>query len=648
MKKIVFLCLILGLCQMAYSARKAFVVGNSDYTDRPLQNPVADAELISNSLTEVGFSVQKLTNADRNEFNREFNKFAQSLNADDEVVFFFSGHGVQINSVNYLLPIREHFADEMDIIHKAVSMDWVNEKLSPARISLVFLDACRDNPYSSYRGSAPGLATINYSRNEMFVMYSTGTGEVASDGSGPNSVFSRALAENIVLRGLSIDEIGYRVCTAVTTASNGNQTPWRSNNIKAPYYFSPGVELKTEPQSPFLYSDNSSSSTPIFDQSANKGASSRRTKSDNSHLLRNLRLLTSTEYNTYENLNFSFNQLVSRNRLTLKIPWFGIEGEYNVYDSQEGNLFGAYASTKMSTEMSLGLGLPDPDELRLFAKVSLIDRYFLHPYSDEYKEQYKSFRGEFAKRVSTENQRSELFINYSYNDLPSYFVPTTYMNLQANISSGLLEAPFTHEVEVGALLGSITNPYQEPLEFQGISPDSRPLLLMDKAGALFSAKFLMKSRDQGLEYDYDLADDLNYLINYPQNRTGAEFRFPLKFSRYFGIQFGYDHYRNEYFEDTIDKSTENILMGSVNLSLLDFSFIKLVATGDYINFEYNTEDEKESHSQLKGGAIAVLRPWKCMAIHAHYQLMGEGIDISDAMSYMVDNSFFGVGFSLRI
>ncbi|HQB98604.1 MAG TPA: caspase family protein [Candidatus Cloacimonadota bacterium] len=182
MKRVLILFLIFGFCQMAFASRRALVIGNSDYSERPLRNPVADAELMCASLEELGFTVTKVLNADRNRFNREVNQFSQTVQAEDEIVFFYSGHGLQVNGSNYLFPIREYFNDELDVEHKAVSLNLITEKLSQAKITLVFLDACRDNPYQWARSGARGLAVIPSQPVGSIIVYATSAGDVALEG----------------------------------------------------------------------------------------------------------------------------------------------------------------------------------------------------------------------------------------------------------------------------------------------------------------------------------------------------------------------------------------------------------------------------------------------------------------------------------
>lgn len=646
MKRVLILFLIFGFCQMAFASRRALVIGNSDYSERPLRNPVADAELMCASLEELGFTVTKVLNADRNRFNREVNQFSQTVQAEDEIVFFYSGHGLQVNGSNYLLPICEYFNDELDVEHKAVSLNLITEKLSRAKITLVFLDACRDNPYLMTRGGAQGLATVGTSRNDTFVMFSTAAGAVANDGSGQNSEFSRSLAANILVPGLSIDEISYRVSNDVSVASNGMQRPWRTNNIQAPYYFSNPQDTAAGSQSTPLYVENYREPTPSMDPPLNRIPRDSNYSTGN-HVLRNLRFLSSTEYLSMDIDGFERIQTVSRNLITLKIPWFGIEAEYNLY--QNDAPFFDDDRVHEASQLSIGIGLPDPEEMRLFAKVATNKRLFAigNDYWEDnisYKD-YISYSAEFAKRVRSEHQLSELFIRYQHNDFDEWMIPEFYYVIPGHIYGKISSRLPKDRVEIGAFLCSITNFYNEPVEYQGVSLDSRPLMLMSQAGALLSARFIAESNGDTKSYG-------DYSTEQAETFTGAEIKLPIKFSRYFGVHFGFERYQAKYYDeydyDNKIKETQNNIMGGVSLSLLDFSFIKLTANADYVSYGLQRDDYKSDYSYLSWSPILFIRPWKGLAIYAHYKNGGYGSDISGAMDTLGDESSFGVGMTLRL
>ncbi len=249
MKRLFFVCLLVLLSSSMFAGRKALIIGNSNYTDRPLKNPTNDAVLIKNTLESIGFEVSMTTNADRAQFNRQVSDFSRNVRGDDEIVFYYGGHGVQINGENYLLPVDEMFEDNYDIESKAIKLTWVTDKLSSARVTMVFLDACRDNPYVFYRGGTRGLAAVSGSINQNFIMFSTSPGAVASDGKGNYSDFCYSLSNNLQIPGLSADEIGTRVTNDVIRATDSMQRPWRLSNLMQPYFFVPSgnTEIVRQP-----------------------------------------------------------------------------------------------------------------------------------------------------------------------------------------------------------------------------------------------------------------------------------------------------------------------------------------------------------------------------------------------------------------
>src|SRR5262245_23494927 len=143
-----------ALAQTAES-RVALVVGNGNYAAQPLRNPTNDAKAMASALRAVGFDVTELLDADQNTMKRAIEDFGRKLQQGGGVgLFFFAGHGIQVNGRNYLIPIGANIQSEGDVDIESVDMARVLAKMDSARtrINLVILDACRNNPFSrSYR-----------------------------------------------------------------------------------------------------------------------------------------------------------------------------------------------------------------------------------------------------------------------------------------------------------------------------------------------------------------------------------------------------------------------------------------------------------------------------------------------------------------
>ena len=230
----------------AAEPRVALVIGNADYGGElgRLANPINDATLMTESLTQAGFDVIAVTDADQKAMKRAIGEFGEKLTAAGTGVtalFYYSGHGLQVAGENYLIPVHADIKREADVDLEAISADTVLKQMqfADARVNIIILDACRNNPLPrSFRSAEMGLARIEAPRGS-FVAYSTAPGDVATDGKGANSPYTAALAKAVTTPGLSIEEAFRDVRGSVLTETGNAQTPWESSSLTAPFYFMP-------------------------------------------------------------------------------------------------------------------------------------------------------------------------------------------------------------------------------------------------------------------------------------------------------------------------------------------------------------------------------------------------------------------------
>ena len=225
--------------------RIALVVGNWDYSDSPLVNPQYDAENMAASLDRLGFEVLHRTNLDQKAFNKVIQEFGEKIRSGGSGVFFYAGHGMQINGINYLVPIGAKFKGEASVDKVAVNADSVLAQMSKAnnRVNLVILDACRNNPFeektsgsdSGSRGSG-GLAQMNAPSGTL-ISYSTSPGLTASDGAGRNSPFTKNLLTSMKQPGLAVEQVFKKVRVEVEKETYLEQTPWEVSSLKGDFYF---------------------------------------------------------------------------------------------------------------------------------------------------------------------------------------------------------------------------------------------------------------------------------------------------------------------------------------------------------------------------------------------------------------------------
>jgi uncharacterized caspase-like protein len=238
------LALMLALTPAKAEPRLALVIGNGKYGKEigSLINPPNDANLVTDSLTKLGFKVTKLVNGDQKAMKRAISGFGQQLLAagpDAVGLFFYAGHGIQVDGVNYLVPVNAAIAAEADVDLEAVSAEAVLRQMEQAgaRVNIVILDACRNNPLPrSMRGGDRGLARMD-APTGTFIGYSTSPGDVAADGSGKNSPYTAALVSEMSKPGVAIEEAFRNVRVKVMATTDKQQVPWDSSSLTGAFYF---------------------------------------------------------------------------------------------------------------------------------------------------------------------------------------------------------------------------------------------------------------------------------------------------------------------------------------------------------------------------------------------------------------------------
>ena len=228
---------LIGTANAQSEPRIALIIANSDYdtTGWDLANPARDATLISTALRQVGFEVQTVMDASRAEMELAFKTYGDRLaSAGPQATgfFFYAGHGVQSEGLNYLVPTDARAYSEADVWAQAPRLENLFRHLRRAGNirNFVVLDACRNNPLlSSTRDLTSGLANMTEA-NGTLIAYATAPGAVAEDGEG-NSPYSLALAELITRPGVSVESLFRRVRTRVASTTNNRQRPWMESGL---------------------------------------------------------------------------------------------------------------------------------------------------------------------------------------------------------------------------------------------------------------------------------------------------------------------------------------------------------------------------------------------------------------------------------
>ncbi len=231
--------------------RVAFVVGNGAYTNvAQLPNPPIDAKAMAGVLRNVGFDVVEGTNLTRDQMTERLLEFGKKAQGADIAVFFYAGHGIAVDGTNYLLPVDADIKSEMDVkLGNAINIDTtLDQTMGDAKVKLVFLDACRDDPFAAKIRSAArsrsvtvqtGLAEMKSGEGTL-IAFATGPGQTALDGQeGANSPFTRALIDNITKPGVEIQQAMTQVRAEVNEQTNKGQLPWDHTNLIGDVYLNP-------------------------------------------------------------------------------------------------------------------------------------------------------------------------------------------------------------------------------------------------------------------------------------------------------------------------------------------------------------------------------------------------------------------------
>lgn len=242
-KAVLFFCVLVSF-HLYSENRVALVIGISNYDSKPLRNALNDADDMSSTLKGLGFEVILLKDSSRRDILRGIRDFGDRLDKNSVGLFYYAGHGVQINSVNYLVPVNADIVVESDIEFEGVPLDRIIQSMEDARAyqSLIFLDACRDNPYSSTsRSGSRGLTVVSADTGKnsagSLIAFATSPGAVAEDGDGKNGTFTSALLKYIKEPGLEINQVMTKVRADVMKSTNGNQKPWTNVSLTEDFYF---------------------------------------------------------------------------------------------------------------------------------------------------------------------------------------------------------------------------------------------------------------------------------------------------------------------------------------------------------------------------------------------------------------------------
>lgn len=237
--------------------RFALLIGNSSYKVGQLTNPQYDAADLGRKLQTLGFKTTVLINANRGQMEQAVGRLYQALRKNKENIglFYFSGHGLQTEGQNYLVPIgaMSSVHSESQVKDRTISAQYVLGTLNDSNnaMNIVILDACRNNPFRSFtRTTEQGLSVMNSppSVNGSLIAFSTAPGTVASDGHGRNSPYIKSLLKHIDKQKRPIELLLKDVRSDVKRMTHNKQLPWYNASIEGNFFFNEGKKNQAPPK----------------------------------------------------------------------------------------------------------------------------------------------------------------------------------------------------------------------------------------------------------------------------------------------------------------------------------------------------------------------------------------------------------------
>jgi len=220
--------------------RIALIIGNAAYPDSPLANPGNDARAVEEKPILLGFGTLIRIDATNIEMEEGLSEFAGNLDSCDVALFFFAGHGMQIDGKNYLTAVDTSFEKEIDAKYSSLALDKVIETMEKGSNStdIIMLDACRTNPYERrWRGiESRGLAPV-YAPKGMIIGYATSPGQVAHDGDGNNGAYTDAFLRHVSTPDTTIEDLFKRVRNTLSSSARGRQISWEHTSLMGDFYF---------------------------------------------------------------------------------------------------------------------------------------------------------------------------------------------------------------------------------------------------------------------------------------------------------------------------------------------------------------------------------------------------------------------------
>lgn len=236
--------------EMVSERRVALVIGNAGYAQGPLDNPGRDATAMAERLQELGFDTELGIDLDHRSMIAAIRRFGKRLNKGGTGLFYFAGHGLQVDGENFMIPIGAEIDDEDHVESESVAVSMVLGRMEGAenRLNILVLDACRNNPYESKWRSVggAGLTAVDPPRGTL-IAFATAPGTLASDGEGEHGLYTQALLDHLGADTRDLEDTFKAVRAQVSDVTDGGQVPQEYTSVTGDFFFSiPEDDLGSE------------------------------------------------------------------------------------------------------------------------------------------------------------------------------------------------------------------------------------------------------------------------------------------------------------------------------------------------------------------------------------------------------------------
>jgi len=230
---LIFMIASVFLSTNANSAKLALLIGNKDYKNNAaLDNTINDINLVGQKLNKLGFFVTEAKNETKEALKEELRAYHNKLRSGDMALIYYSGHGLQYQGANFLVPIGADIKVPAEILKETISVDDILAYIEKASVKIVILDACRNNPYKiGSKGIGKGLQRQNIAVQNTVIAFAAAPNQEASDGTGFNSPYALSLVDALSDKGRTLEQIFKKVRKRVGILTGGKQTPWYNASL---------------------------------------------------------------------------------------------------------------------------------------------------------------------------------------------------------------------------------------------------------------------------------------------------------------------------------------------------------------------------------------------------------------------------------